>query len=105
MVFVAAVQAPVFVLMDDPSPVAQFDVCLEKVRQCRQRDPVGFHLFQRFDKLLAYLSVIELVHAEDDASFAGKRCRNLFAVYQPKGTRNAFLNEKGGFAIGICFIN
>ncbi len=56
MVFVAAVQAPVFVLMDDPSPVAQFDVCLEKVRQCRQRDPVGFHLFQRFDKLLAYLS-------------------------------------------------
>ena len=43
---VAAVQTPVLVLMDNPSPVTELQIGFKQADQICQRYPVGLHLFQ-----------------------------------------------------------
>ena len=77
---VAPVQATVFILMDDSSPIAQFEVRFPQPAEVGDEDAVCLHLFQCLHKLLAHLILIKLVHAEHDAPVSGysrKPCRIL----------------------------
>ena len=92
-------QTPVFVLMDDAPPVAQFEVRFPKPAEVGDEDAISLHLFERLDELLTHLIVIKLVHAEHDASVARKGRGDFLAIHQPIRTGHPLLDEVGILAI------